>query len=164
MDEIPEWVRIACRRWGRQKRRIWSGGDWYRDHQGAKRQHVDGYASSFLGRLLEERDGTGQGARGQRWSEVLWGDALDVQRAIVGMSVTSYDVVHLHYVFDPEFGLTASAKAALLNISVRTYWTAVKIAEVWLWAKLDRTTDDASRSLELEPNKCVHKLQKDFPE
>jgi hypothetical protein len=127
---------LACARWGRQKRRIWVGGDWYVDGEGLRRHHADGYAQSFLGRLLEERDGTGQGARNQHWPEVLWGDALEVQIALTGMPVICYDVLHLHFVFDPEFGLTAARKAELAQISRRSYWDVLQLAELRVWGRL----------------------------
>jgi hypothetical protein len=138
VDDIPQWVRLACDRWGRQKRRIWAGGDWYRDHKGMKRLHVDGYANSFLGRVLREREGTGQGALTQHWAEVLWGDALDVQRNIGGMPIACFDCLHLRYVFDPEFGLSAAAKATLVDLPTRVYWEALQRAEWWLWSRLDK--------------------------
>ena len=78
MSETPQWVRIACQRWGRQKRRLWAGGDWYRDHRGIQRRHVDGYANSFLGRLLEER-----GAFEGRKSLPAVAEALGVTRFTV---------------------------------------------------------------------------------
>jgi len=137
-DEVPGWVRLACDRWGRQKRRIWAGGDWYIDGEGLRRHHADGYAQSFLGRLLAERDGAGQGARSQHWPEVLWGDALDVQRNILGMPITCFEVLHLKYVFDPEWGLTVANKAALISLKVWSYWDSVGRAEWWLYARLQR--------------------------
>lgn len=103
-----------------------------------RRRHVDGYANSFLGRLLREREGAGQGAVCQFWAEVLWGDALDVQRNLPGMPLTCFDVLHLRYVFDPEFGLTANAKAALIDLPTRLYWVALERGELWLWSRLDR--------------------------
>ena len=139
MSETPQWVRIACQRWGRQKRRLWAGGDWYRDHRGIQRRHVDGYANSFLGRLLEEREGASQGILTQHWEEVLWGDGLDVQRALHGVPLLYFDVMHLHYVFDPEFGLTAARKSELLGLaSRRTYWSALDRGEFWVFSQLEQ--------------------------
>ena len=156
MENIPQWVRVACDRWGRQKRRIWSGGDWFRDHKGEKRHHVDGYASSFLGRLLEEREAAGEGGvYTQHWPEVLWGDGLEVQRAIVGMPVQCYDTLHLRYVWDPEFGLTAAAKAEILGITTRGYWTALERAEFWIWARLEPQPERLSPS-GADPHSATH--------
>ncbi len=74
----------------------------------------------------------------QQWSEVLWGDALDVQRNLPGMPLTCFDVLHLRYVFDPDFGLTANVKASLIDLPTRLYWAALERGELWLWSRLDR--------------------------
>jgi len=144
MDETPSWVKLACGRWGAQKRRIWSGGDWHINRAGIKQRHVDGYSQSFLGRLVEERYGAGhrQLMGSQFWAEVFSGDALMVQRTLPGMPEEACVVVHLRYVFDPELGLTADDKAALLGLSVRGYWLALARAEMWIWARLDGGTTE----------------------
>lgn len=136
VPKVPSWVRVACARWGSQKRRIWSGGDWFTDHEGKKQHHIDGYAESFLGKLLAERDGTGQGARRQHWPECMWGEGLEVQRNLPGMPILCFDVIHLRHVFDPEFGLTIKALAALVSIEPRVFWSALEAAEWWVWARL----------------------------
>ena len=136
--EVPVWVRIACQKWGRQKRRIWSGmGDWYFTRAGMKARHVDGYAQSFLARVQDERVGAGSpGEVRQHWEEVFWGEGLEVQRAVVGMPELPTDVIHLHYVFDPEFGLTGRDQAVLAGVSERCYWALVNVSETWVWARL----------------------------
>lgn len=136
MSDVPEWVVTACIRWGKQKRRIWTGKDWYIDSKGVKRYDVDGYANSLLGKMREEGEGASHGELKQYWPEVLWGDALDVQRATPGMPEMPFSVGHLHFVFDPEFGLTAPKKAALLEISVRQFWDELKLFEMWVYARL----------------------------
>lgn len=128
-SDIPDWVRTACNRWGRQKRRIWTGHDWHKN--------VDGYAESLLGRIRDERDGAWQGLRSQRWPEVFWGDGLDVQRALIGMPEAPLAVMHVHYVWDPEWCLVASKKAALLDMSLRRFWEELKKGEIWIFARLD---------------------------
>jgi hypothetical protein len=154
MDETPSWVKIACGRWGAAKRRIWSGGDWHIDRSGIKQRHVDGYAQSFLGKLVEERYGAGhrQIMNAQFWQEVFCGDALTVQRTLPGMPEAAFAVVHMRYVFSPDLGLTAQDKAALLGVTVRAYWLALARAEMWIWARLDAETtehnaDDAKNAI-----------------
>lgn len=143
-NEIPDYVRLACRRWGRQKRRIWRGEEWYINSEGKRVHHIDGYASSLLGRIREEREGAGQSIISQKWDEVYWGDGLDVRRCLPGMPERPLAVLHLQYVWDPEFAITASRKAALLEMSLANYWSWLKNAEFWVFARLDRL--DASNS------------------
>lgn len=131
--DIPEWVRLDCRSWGHQKRRIWSGRDWH--------GNVDGYAQSLLGRIRDEREGAGQGARVQRWPEVFWGGGLDVQRALLGMPERPYSVLHLHYVWDPEWNITAKRKARVLELNPDVYYDNLDRAETWLWARLEVRSD-----------------------
>ncbi len=137
MSDTPAWVRVACNHWGTQKARIWSGGCWFINADGDIQHHADGFANSFLGKLLEEREGCGQGTAYQRWGEVLWGDALRVQQCLPGMPVHAFDALHLQYVFPREFQLNAAAKAALIGMALRAYWCALERAEFWLFAKLD---------------------------
>jgi hypothetical protein len=142
-SDVPDWVRTANQRWGRQKRRIWAGMDWYLNPQGQRQQHVDGYAESFLGRILEEKVSAGQaGPARQKWAEVYWGEGLDVARVIPGLPEMPYAVLHLHYVFDPDFGLTVSRKARLLSIDRTTYGEHLARAEFWIWGRLEPTVQD----------------------
>lgn len=147
--EVERWVRDYCRDWGRQKRRIWRGADWHiklhvgKDANGktvldaTKHWHVDGYAESFMGHLMDDKMGATQGKRGyQHFPEVMWGNGLEVQRAIIGMPETANDVLHLHYVFDPEFGLRAERKASLIGLKERAYWEALGRAEFWVFGRL----------------------------
>jgi hypothetical protein len=137
--DIPDWVRTACNRWGRQKRRIWQGKEIY-STAGKNGVHVDGYAESFMGRIQDERVAAGQpGASNQHWDEVFWGDSLDVQRAIVGMPEPTYDALHVKYVWDPEFNLTWAARAQLIGMKERVFWESVGRAEFWVYARLDPT-------------------------
>lgn len=131
---IPQWVREACRKWGRQKRRVWYGGERY---EGGG-WHVDGWAQSFLGRVQDERVAAGSGsiADRQQWPEVYRGEGLEVQRAVIGMPELPVLVIHLHYVFDPEFGLSVKVKAANLSMPVRDYWRTLNDGEAWVWARL----------------------------
>lgn len=128
-SDIPDWVRADCRLWGRQKRRVWEGKDWH--------GNIDGYAQSLLGRIREEREGAGQGTPTQRWPEVFWGAGLDVQRALVGMPELPLTCLILHYVWNPDWGITAAKKAAIASVSVRSFWEELKKAEFWLYARLD---------------------------
>lgn len=136
-SDIPDWVRTACRRWGKQKRRIWTGRDWYVDSKGARRYDIDGYANSLLGRIRDERDGASQGQRKQYWAEVFWGDGLDVQRSIVGMPERQFYALHFQYVFDPEFALTIDRKAQFLSLKRTEYFALVDRAETWVYSRLD---------------------------
>lgn len=90
-----------------------------------------------MGHLMEDKMGATQGKRSQYWPEVFGGDALDVQRVIPGMPEAPNNVLHLHYVFDPEFGLTVRAKAKLIGLKERAYWDALGRAEFWVFARLD---------------------------
>jgi hypothetical protein len=139
-------VRLACSRWGRIKRRMWHGRETYQT-SGRNPTHVDGYSESFLGKIQDERVAAGQpGASSQRWDEVYWGDALDVQRALVKMPENAYDALHLKYVWDPDFGLSWSQKANLIGMKERVFWEAVGRAEFWVYARLEPgvTTIDLS--------------------
>lgn len=128
-DEIPQWVRLACKRWGAQKRRIWLG----RDYHG----NIDGYAQSLLGRIRDEREGASQGVQSQKWPEVYRGDGLEVQRAIYGMPELGFEVLHFQYVWDPRWEITASQKAKILGIGRTEYFKRKDKAEVWVHARLD---------------------------
>jgi hypothetical protein len=140
VTDTPEWVRQACRRWGRQKRRIWSGTDWH--------GNLDGYAESLLGRIRDEREGAGQGMRAQHWPEVYWGDGLDVQRALIGMPERQFYALHLHYVWDPRWGITAARKASYMGIGRSEYFELVDRAETWVHARLTRPDSQALATTE----------------
>lgn len=133
--DIPQWVRIACGKWGHQKRRIWTGKDWH--------GNVDGYAQSLLGRIRDEREGAGQGQRAQHWAEVFWGDGLDVQRVLLGMPERSYCALHMQYVWDPEWGVTANRKARAMELSRAEYFNSVDRAETWIHARLEVRRPDS---------------------
>jgi hypothetical protein len=137
-SEIPVFIIGALRMWGRQKRRIWIGSDWH--------GNIDGYAQSLLGRIRDEREGAGeQGARNQFWPEVFWGAGLDVQRGIIGMRETPLCVLHLHYVWLPEWELTVDQKARSVGIKKADYWRELENAENWAHAKLDSPSDCQQR-------------------
>lgn len=128
--DIPQWVISGVGLWGRQKRRVWIGTDWH--------GNVDGYSQSLLGRIRDEREGAGeQGARAQSWPEVFWGVGLDVQRALAGMREIPFRVLHLHYVWPPEWNIGIERKAALTGIKKPDYWRELENAETWVHAKLD---------------------------
>jgi hypothetical protein len=142
--DMPRWVISALALWGRQKRRVWIGKDWH--------GNVDGYAQSLLGRIREEQILAANEGRlmpgesvarpvAQRWLEVFWGAGLDVQRGIVGMREIPYAVLHLHYVFLPEWQLTVAQKAEWIGITTAEYWRELENAENWTHAKLDSTSD-----------------------
>ncbi len=135
-SDIPEWVVSVCQHWGRAKRRLWHGAEWYVSYTGGRRRHVDGYAESFMGRLMEDKMGAGQGARHQHWPEVFGGDALDVQRILPGIPELPHAVLHLHYVFDPEFNLKVRQKAVLVEIRETRYWEALRHGQLWVLARL----------------------------
>lgn len=143
-SDVEPWVRNYCRHWGSQKRRIWRGADWHEKIwmtvegiDGRRFWHIDGYAESFMGKLQDEKMGATQGRRRyQHWPEVMWGEGLEVQRALTGMPLTPFDCLHLHYVFDPEWGLTGRKKSALLNLAESAYWKALDRAEFWIMARL----------------------------
>jgi hypothetical protein len=54
-----------------------------------------------------------------------------------------YAVLHLHFVFDPEFGLSVTQKAALIGIKRTAYNEALGNAEHFVLAKLDGGLPDA---------------------
>lgn len=132
-DDIPEWVRIACQRWGRQKRRIWTGADWH--------GNPDGYAQSLLGRIRDEREGTGQGIAVQRWPEVYHGEALEVQRALMGLGERRHAALHFQYVWDPTFGVTVKQKCDYLEVKRTEYFALLERAETWIHARLEPRPD-----------------------
>lgn len=140
--EVPTWVRLACQRWGRQKRRIWSGtGEWYVDRLGKKTRHVDGYAQSFLGRIQDEKVAAGSSMEvRQFFAEVYWGDGLEIQRNIGGMAELPLLSLHMRWVWDPEFGVQTRHKAAFLGVTLNRYWLAVADAENHLWRRLEPPT------------------------
>jgi hypothetical protein len=172
--QAEPWVRDYCRCWGRQKRRIWRGADWHiklhvaKDANGktvldaTKHWHIDGYAESFMGHLMEDKMGATQGKRGyQHWPEVMWGHGLEVQRAIVGMPEAATDVLHLHYVFDPEWGLRAERKAALIGMKERAYWDALGRAEYWVFGRLlagNSAQGQVQENLEKKPQPPLQKV------
>jgi hypothetical protein len=135
VSDTPLWVRDACRAWGAQKRRIWSGRDWH--------GNIDGYAQSLLGRIREEREGAGQGTPSQRWPEVFTGSGLEVQRSLVGMGEQRYAVIHLQYVWDPQWKVRSNRKADYVGVSRSEYFELAEKAETWIEAKLDRSCPDS---------------------
>ena len=136
--DIPDWVRLACSRWGRQKRRMWQGKETYVNSKGQMCRHIDGYAESFMGRIVDERVAAGQpGAAGQRWPECFFGDGLEVQRAIIGMPESTHDAIHVKYVWDAAFNLSWAERAKLIGMKERVFWEAVGRAEFWVYARLE---------------------------
>lgn len=153
-SDVPDWIRRANGLWGRQKRRIWCGHDWH--------GNVDGYAQSLLGRIREERDGAGQGTPSQRWPEVFWGEGLDVQRSLLGMPEVPYAVLHLHYVWDPEWNVPITQKARALNIAREAYYESLDRAEYWVWSRLDADPELRHTQIVEEIGKLIAKaLQTD---
>lgn len=128
-DEIPQWVRSACKKWGAQKRRIWLGKDWY--------GNIDGYAQSLLGRIRDEREGAAQGVISQKWAEVYGGDGLEVQRAIQGIGERRHAVLHLQYVWDPRWEVPIATKAGYLGVRRTEYFELRDRAETWVHAKME---------------------------
>lgn len=132
----PEWVRKACGSWGKQKRRIWRGGEWHINKDGSKGWHVDGYANSLLGRIRDEGDGAAQGTISQHWPEVMWGDGLEVQRSLSGMHGNQHLVLHFHYVWDPDWNVTVMQKSDYMGIKRTEYFQLLENAETWVHARL----------------------------
>lgn len=131
-NDVPSWVLLALSAWGKQKRRIWEGGAVSRNGH----RHIDGYANSLLGRIREEREGAGQGARTvQHWPEVYHGQALEVQRALIGIPERPHLVLHLHYVFPRE--ATAATKAGWAGVARSVYFHVLSLGQVWTHAKLE---------------------------
>jgi hypothetical protein len=139
-SDVPDWVRKSNSLWGRQKRRIWTGADWH--------GNVDGYAQSLLGRIRDEREGAGQGQHSQKWPEVFWGDGLDVQRSLLGLPEMPYSVLHLHYVWDPEWNITVGRKARCIGIDRETYYDHLDRAEFWIWSRLEVRACDHTQIVE----------------
>jgi hypothetical protein len=132
-SDIPQWVRLACAKWGRQKRRVWLGRDWH--------GNIDGYAQSLLGRIRDERDGASQGVRSQRWPEVFWGDGLAVQRKLNPMPERQFYAIHFQYVWDPDWNVTANRKARYMEVGRTEYFELVDRAETWVHASLEVEPD-----------------------
>jgi hypothetical protein len=111
------------------------------------RMHVDGYADSLLGRMRDERILFRRSRRvphetqvrrlRQKWEEVYFGDGMEVQLALLGMPEEAFNVLHLQYVWDGQFNLNATEKAALISMKTRAYWEALGRAEYWIWARLE---------------------------
>lgn len=116
-------------------------------HPAGPRLHVDGYAESLLGRIRAEQilfrkskrvpHETRARVLRQQMDDVYFGDGLEVQLALIGMPESAFSVLHLHYVWDGQFNLNASAKAALIDMKARAYWEALGRAEYWVWARLE---------------------------
>ena len=156
-SDVPDWVRKFNGAWGRQKRRIWTGHDWH--------GNVDGYAQSLLGRIREERDGASQGTpSSQRWPEVFWGDGLDVQRSLIGMPEMPYSVLHLHYVWDPEWNVTATRKARCIGLERDVYYNHLDRAEFWIWSRLEASECSYTQIVETVNNIVRGVLQTGGPE
>lgn len=149
--EVPHWLRLACRRWGSQKRRVILG----HVARPGYITHVDGYpAQSVLARIRDERDGAGQGAVAtQRWLEVYTGDGLDVQRAIQGMPEHPLLVFNIQYVPDPEWEIRVSERARSCEVSRPSYFQLLALAEVWVLSRLD-----PSISLDAQPAESAASL------
>lgn len=140
MNDLPVWVRIACQRWGRQKRRIWVGTDWH--------GNIDGYAQSLLGRMRDEGDGASQGIpRAQSWPEVFSGDGLAVQLSLQGLGERRHAVLHFQYVWDPQWKVTVREKADYLGVRRREYFTLLSDAEIWVHARLDRAHSNLAEKM-----------------
>lgn len=149
-SDIPVWVQAACRLWGRQKRRMWAGHDWH--------GNVDGYAQSLLGRIHEERDGTWQGQRSQHWPEVFHGDGLEVQRSLLGMAERMFAVIHFQYVWDPEWGVTATQKATFLEIARSEYFEVVEKAEAFLHGRMESRAPRPDSQIAEEITKLIQRV------
>lgn len=147
-DDIPDWVRVACGRWGRQKRRIWTGKDWH--------GNPDGYAQSLLGRIRDEREGAAQGIAVQRWPEVFWGDGLDVQRALTGLGERRHAALHFQYVWDPSFNVTIRQKCAYLEVKRTEYFALIERAEIWVHARLDRPDSQVVEQVQKIVQRALH--------
>jgi hypothetical protein len=144
-NDVPVWVLSALNTWGRQKRRIWEGGATSRSGH----RHVDGYVNSLLGRIREEREGAGQGARTmQRWPEVYQGVGLEVQRALVGMPERPFCIVHLHYVWDPRWCVPLAQKAFYAGLKRSQYFGVLACAQTWTFARLERETSPDSQPID----------------
>lgn len=155
--DVPEWLRADCHKWGRQKLRIWRGGD--------SDGHVDGWVSSILGRIREEREGAANAgaACGQLFWEVYQGVGLDVQRTLVGLPETPYIVGHLHYVWPREWGVTVSQKARLIDLRITHYFEALGNFEFWVFARLQSAALTESQLLDQMRKMLREELQIDTP-
>lgn len=127
--DIPPWVKIACRVWGAQKRRAWSGKSRLGD--------IDGYAESIFGKIKDERVRVDGGGVTQRAWEVYRGEGLDVQRVLGGLPELPYATLHVQYVFDPEWHLSGKKKARLLGISRTMFYQSLVSGEFWVWSRLE---------------------------
>jgi hypothetical protein len=151
-EDIPGWIITALSLWGRQKRRAWISREWYVGPKGERSEHVDGYAQSLLGRIREEQIQAKHKGRlmpgesvarpvSQYWPEVFWGLGLDVQRNIISICEVQYCVLHLHYVWLPEWQLTISQKAKSVGIDKNAYWRQLENAEHFVHGGLNSASD-----------------------
>jgi len=128
-SEIPGWLIRYLKIWGAQKRRIWLGRDWH--------GNIDGYSQSLVGKMLAEREAACTGRPAQKWAEVYLREGLEVQRALSGLPEAPYAVMHLHYVFDPSWGLTVSRKARILELDRTTYMKYLAKAQYFIWGRIE---------------------------
>jgi len=90
-----DWIDDYGKTWGVAKRRIVLGGYWY-ENDGF---HRDGFsARSVVGKLWDEREAAGQGARKQRAIEVFTGDALSFEIGMENVAEHWFYLAHYRYV------------------------------------------------------------------
>ena len=121
----PDSIDLACREWGRTRRRVLGLADLTTSHE------YLGAVRSTLGRR-RDLHAASPGRGEQHFPEVYSGVVLDVHRAYRAMRTEFKDVLDLHYVARAPI----VDKAAAAHISVAKYFQllarAKAFVEAWL--------------------------------
>jgi hypothetical protein len=107
----------ALETWAAQKRLILGG--------------KEGFAPrSIIDKIRRERDGAGQGRRGeQRWPEVYRGDGLLVQQVVTELGELPRMVVTCYYLFTGPWYVRVDEQAEAIGTSKTEYFVHLKVAE-----------------------------------
>lgn len=113
-------IDAMCRDWGAAKRRILLGTNSVGDPSGWPTR-------SILGKIREEAEGAANTPVRQFFQEVMYGNALDIARALDGISFGHYSVAWIHYVIYKPVKRKVLLLAQIQEkpISVRSYWLKV---------------------------------------
>ena len=118
-------VKDLCLIWGRQKRRVLSGGD--------GKGHVDGHRSASSVNLFREPSSTKR-AVSQFTEEGISGDGLIITRAMNGAPEIIQSIVFQQYVVR---GQKVEAKAADIGLrDPKEYYRILRDAHMWIAARL----------------------------
>lgn len=121
-DDPSEWLKPMCEAWGKQWRRVHNVKD-------------DGWpAISLLGRELTREDdlGTRTGLR-QGFAEVFTGDALIINRSLIGAPWVVREIIAAHYVVQR---IKYQTRAHHLGLKVGMYWDRWRCAHWYIAGRL----------------------------